>query len=698
MKKVEIIFGILFLIGLTLKIAHLPFGLIMLTISLLALACFYFFNGLKNIFSVKPEEGISMWRFIGSTVVGCILSAVCIGIILRIANLPVGKIVLPIGLIAIFVVIIITLTKYLQSKSDIHKALLLRVAVIGSFGLLFYMFNLSLLITKIHYRDHPDYIKAYEKVLENPKNEEAIENMNIEFIRTISKTQEEFETRLEHFRSANSWMGAIKNFNNENRAKYILGFINQITWPNMETNLTIGILEPDKTFSEALCRYALTEDMNDKKLKVISLRTLENMPSLNLLYVKKYSNPVVKIDSLIYIAQAKGFLLITESAEFHESMINFVILKYSDDIYNYQYNYNVYYEVNEVALQKAGFTYMPILVQIGALNTQIRDHLKKVEMQNMIMVLGFLLIAILVISGIYVYRNYREKRRVNKVLNSQNEEIIRHRDLIANQYKEIARQNKEITDSIIYARRIQNAVLPTPKMLKDYLDMFIIYRPRDIVSGDFYWMSKKEDKLIIVAADCTGHGVPGAFMSMLGIAFLNEIINKEDEIYANEILNKLRDNVIQSLNQSNRMEQEEEYTKDGMDISLCVIDYPNMTLQFAGAYNPLFLIRNKELIVIKADKMPVAYSDFHGKKKFTNNLIPLFHDDCIYMFSDGYTDQFGGNEEKIKKYSGKRLKSKLLEICNMPMIEQKKIMAQTYDEWTGINEQIDDMLLIGIRV
>jgi len=327
--------------------------------------------------------------------------------------------------------------------------------------------------------------------------------------------------------------------------------------------------------------------------------------------------------------------------------------------------------------------------QIGDLNTQISDHLATLKMQNVIMVLGLLMILILAVFFLYVYRNFKRNQRMNKILNTQNEEIIRHRDLIAH-------QNKEITDSIIYARRIQNAVLPAPKALMEYLEMYIFYRPRDIVSGDFYWMSKKDDKLIIVAADCTGHGVPGAFMSMLGVAFLNEIINREDELYANEILNKLRDNVISSLNQAGRMEEESEHTKDGMDIALCVIDYPSMTLQYAGAYNPLLLIRNKELIEIKADKMPVAYSDYHGEKKFTNNLIPLFTADCIYMFSDGYADQFDGNDEK--KYSRARLKSKLLEVNELPMKEQEKIMAQSYDEWKGVNKQIDDVLLIGIRI
>jgi serine phosphatase RsbU (regulator of sigma subunit) len=580
----------------------------------------------------------------------------------------------------------------------------LRAAIIGGSGLLFFTINSQLSIIKVRHKNHPDLIKAYENYYKNQDYDNEKE-LDKEFIRAISKTQDEFESRLEYYSNFRDF-GARDmiwgpKFDNEYRAKYIFGFLNQITWTNGETNLTIGVLEPDTTLSfknlrgktipvislsEELRLNFISENIAGKTIDIISLKTLEELPPVNLLYVNKNWNSNINFGNLMTDATEKGFLLITEGATLQESMINFVSVR---DVTFYVDN--IYYEVNEAALQKAGFNYLPALIQIGAITAQIKEHSEKMERQNTIFVLGSLFILSLIILGGYIFSNYMEKRKVNRVLKSQNEEIIQHRDLIAH-------QNKEITDSIIYARRIQNAVLPAPKMLKDYLEMYIFYRPRDIVSGDFYWMSKKEDKLIIVAADCTGHGVPGAFMSMLGIAFLNEIVNKEDELYANEILNKLRDYIIKSLHQSRSMDEGEEHTKDGMDIALCIIDYTSMTLQFAGAYNPLILIRNKELTEVKADKMPIAYSDDHGEKKFTNNLISLFSGDCIYMFSDGYADQFGGSDEKCKKYSGKRLKSTLLEICDLPMKEQEKIMAQTYDEWKGPNEQIDDVLLIGIRI
>jgi serine phosphatase RsbU (regulator of sigma subunit) len=337
--------------------------------------------------------------------------------------------------------------------------------------------------------------------------------------------------------------------------------------------------------------------------------------------------------------------------------------------------------------------------QMGDLNERINTQLAQLQMQKVIIIMAGLLVVFLSIFGIYILINYRQKQRTNRILEAknkeirqQNEEITRQHQIVSEQRDRIAFQNKEITDSIIYAQRIQSAVLPARNLMYPYLNMFIFYRPRNIVSGDFYWMSQKEDKLIIVAADCTGHGVPGAFMSMLGIAFLNEIVNNTTDVYANNILNRLRENVIHSLNQTGKNDFE---TKDGMDIALCVIDHPSMTLQYAGAYNPLILVRNHELQEIKADKMPVAYFD-HGKETFTNHLVPLIAGDSLYMFSDGYADQFGGPKEK--KFSSKRLKETLRSIHGLTVEEQEKQVTLAYDEWKGNNEQVDDVLLLGIKI
>ncbi len=291
---------------------------------------------------------------------------------------------------------------------------------------------------------------------------------------------------------------------------------------------------------------------------------------------------------------------------------------------------------------------------------------------------------IILIFGFVVYRQYQEKKRANVLLEEQNIEIKQQRD-------QIFQQKQEITDSIQYASRIQNAVLPPDTMLSKLQEHFILYKPRDIVSGDYYWMTLKDNKTIVVAADCTGHGVPGAFMSMLGISFMNEIVNKSDTTQANEILNQLRGDVIQSLGQTG-LEGE---AQDGMDLALCVIDTHLMKVQYSGAYNPLYIIRNGEFIEYKADKMPIG---IHKEKSdsFSNHDIDIQVGDALYMFSDGYVDQFGG--VKQKKFMTKNFKELLMRITKKPMKEQGEILDKTLAEWMGNVEQIDDILVMGLRI
>jgi len=318
-------------------------------------------------------------------------------------------------------------------------------------------------------------------------------------------------------------------------------------------------------------------------------------------------------------------------------------------------------------------------------------------MQQLIMYLFMAMIMLLVFLGFFIYRNYKIKKEANIILSQknteilkQNEEIKQQKQEIEKQRDEIALQKQEITDSIKYASRIQQAVLPPIKIIENlfYENFFIFNRPRDIVSGDYYFITSKEQKLIVSAADCTGHGVPGAFMSLLGISFLNEIISKQSTIEADIILNQLRENIINALNQSS-----DKNNKDGMDMVLCVFDFEKKIVQFAGANNPLYHIRNGELTEIKGDKMPIGLYD--ELKPFTKHTIELQPNDTFYMFSDGYADQFGGPDGKKFKY--KQLKEMLLSIQHLPMKEQHKIVEETIDQWKNGYFQVDDMLLIGIK-
>lgn len=287
----------------------------------------------------------------------------------------------------------------------------------------------------------------------------------------------------------------------------------------------------------------------------------------------------------------------------------------------------------------------------------------------------------------------------NEELKQQQEEILAQRDALE-QERDISEASRmAIMDSITYAQRIQNAILPPVEIInKMVAEHFILYKPQNIVSGDFYWMSKRNDKLIVTAADCTGHGVPGAFLSMLGISFLNEIVGKQQVEIASEILGQLREKLIESLHQTGKLNE----AKDGMDMSLCVIDIPKMEIQFAGAFNPLLLCRfnkeveeGRELIEFKADRMPVGISD-RDKKNFTNHSVRFKKGDVFYMFSDGYADQFGGTANK--KFKMKAFKDLLLANFDKPLSLQALILDETLMNWQGDNEQIDDILVMGIKM
>jgi serine phosphatase RsbU (regulator of sigma subunit) len=271
-------------------------------------------------------------------------------------------------------------------------------------------------------------------------------------------------------------------------------------------------------------------------------------------------------------------------------------------------------------------------------------------------------------------------------------EDLKDKNYIVEQQKELLEiRNKEIKDSIEYARRIQTASFPPRNLLeKVSSDFFILYRPRDIVSGDFYWFGEVDEKVIVITADCTGHGVPGAFMSMYGIAFLNEIINKEKIFMPNEIMNSLREKISSSLNRGDN----EFETMDGMDMSVITFDLSASRYYFSGANNPLYLIRQGELQVVSADNMPVAY--YQKMEPFKVSYFEAKKGDCLYIFSDGLIDQFGG--ELGKKYLSKRLKDVLLSISHLNMAEQHHHIDEAFSEWKGEYFQVDDVLMVGIRI
>jgi len=295
------------------------------------------------------------------------------------------------------------------------------------------------------------------------------------------------------------------------------------------------------------------------------------------------------------------------------------------------------------------------------------------QQQFFLIVSGVVLVLICALS-IVLFNQNKQKRRVNTKLEVKNQII--------------EEQHKNIIDSINYAKRIQQAVLKEEEHVSKHLPPhFILFKPKDIVSGDFYWALEKGEYLYVTAADCTGHGVPGAFLTMLGISYLNEINARKEILTPAEILDELRAKIVNELSKHGT-------TKDGMDISLMRMHLKTREIMWAGAFNPLWYIESGILKEIKANKQPIGYVE--GPKPFTNHILHLNANDTIYLFTDGFADQFGG--PKGKKYKYKQLEENLLTNSQKPFEEQKEILSRSFDDWKLNLEQVDDVTIIGISV
>ncbi len=256
----------------------------------------------------------------------------------------------------------------------------------------------------------------------------------------------------------------------------------------------------------------------------------------------------------------------------------------------------------------------------------------------------------------------------------------------------VEKQKKELTESLKYASYIQRALLPSASLIKSlFPESFLVYMPYEIVSGDFYWIRKKKNRLFLVIADCTGHGVPGAFLSILGIAFLNQVVDTFPELNASAFLNTLREYFMKALHQTGEASEQ----KDGIDMSLVIVETDTNILQFAGAFHPMYIIKNRnQLIEIPGDKMPIGVAA-EEEVSFKNHFFELKEGDMVYLFSDGFADQFGGDEGKKFKY--RPFRNLLLNICSLSMEEQRNALIKAYTDWKGKLPQLDDITIFAFR-
>jgi tetratricopeptide (TPR) repeat protein len=306
--------------------------------------------------------------------------------------------------------------------------------------------------------------------------------------------------------------------------------------------------------------------------------------------------------------------------------------------------------------------------------------------------------ALMLALAFFIFRGYRQKQKANVIITQQKEEVEKQKTMVEQQKAIVEQKNKDILDSIIYAKRLQDAILPPLSIIKQYLpESFVLYKPKDIVAGDFYWMERAGDTILIAAADCTGHGVPGALVSVVCSNALNRTVKEFKITEPGKILDKVRELVLETFEKSGEIQ-------DGMDISLAAISYQptanSYEIQWAGANNSLWYMLNGEINEIAPDKQPIG--KYYNAKPFTTHTISLNpplegrEASALYLFTDGYADQFGGPKGKKFKYA--QLSDKLKTISSKSMEEQKNILERTFEEWKGNLEQVDDVLVIGVRV
>ena len=328
---------------------------------------------------------------------------------------------------------------------------------------------------------------------------------------------------------------------------------------------------------------------------------------------------------------------------------------------------------------------MPDFKEVKLLNISFESSFWKSQE----VILGYIIVLILIVIVLLLHRYLRSKR-----IRLMNEEKERTSRQLLVQQEELIEKNKNIMDSIEYAKRIQSALMPSHKLFKTaFPDSFVLHIPKDIVSGDFYWFNKVGNRVFVAAVDCTGHGVPGAFMSIIGIELFRNMTNIEGIIEPAQILTTLNKNFQKIFHDKDIIT-----FRDGMDLAFCSFDNKKMILEYAGAFNPVYLIRNNNIQEYKGDRFSVGL-DFPDESKsdtFKNHIIPIQNGDSIYIFSDGYADQFGGPDGK--KYKYRRFQHLLLAIHQLPMVRQHELLEKSILGWKGDLDQVDDILVIGIRI
>ncbi len=522
-------------------------------------------------------------------------------------------------------------------------------------------------------------------------------------------------------------------------------------------NLQLGFINSKKLnvkksieyFEKALVIYEKEKDYNKIAIVNIGLSDAYNKTNDSIQFenyiLKAYNNSLMSSDLQVKAKTCDYMALLFMSKNDYKLALAFADTSYQSakklsyldlmadaakklsDIYKHTGNYNLAYDfLKEAKFLQDSITNDATKKSIIKSQYQLEYNKKSIELkaeqdkkdsirksekrqQQIILLLTIIALIIITVFGFIAFKNYKKTKKANLIIENQKLQVELKNEEITHQKELVDEKQKEIIDSINYAKRIQQAVLTGEdvwnKISKEH---FILFKPKDIVSGDFYWAyNTPNNRSVFALADCTGHGVPGGFMSMLGNSFLNEIVVENKIFKADQILNKLRSKIINALEQKGGTQQ-----KDGMDMSLCVWNKLDNTLEFAGANNPLWLLRtvvsssvtlsgvegqveNKQLEEYKADKMPIGLY-LETETPFTSVTIQLQPGDIIYLSTDGYADQFGGQKGKKLKY--KPLIETLIKNSSLDMAAQKASLETTFNDWKAHHDQVDDVSLIGVKV
>lgn len=480
------------------------------------------------------------------------------------------------------------------------------------------------------------------------------------------------------------------------KADFILNVANKVFYKQNIDNTTykIGIYGKDKktrNLFATLKEKAKTTTIRGKAIEIERFKNTRNLKRVDLFYVNGDSK--IRISDLQEQFKNHPYVVITEKFPYGTSMLNFAV----------NVNDELFFEIQDAAIKGNGATILESLLtdprrvteqnnwkekldlanktisnQVDTLvkkEEELTRNSEKIEHQKLIIqsqqTILFLSIAFGLVTSLLVFLLFKANSRRKETL------------------LQLAEKNKEIVDSIHYAQRIQKAILPSEESINDALwESFVLYEPKDIVAGDFYWLEVEEESVYVSVADCTGHGVPGAMLSVICSKLLTKTV-KELKLYEPS---KILDSTVTLLEE--RFSRGGEKVSDGMDLGLCRINFSKMTIEYSGANNPLYYIRNGELNVIKPDKQPIGA--YPKRSPYTNTTLEIKPGDCLYMLTDGYIDQFGG--EKGKKFKSRPFRNLLIEHHKKPMEEQKRILQKTIKDWQGDLEQVDDICVMGIRI